>query len=40
MVGNHITVTLVQNVERFLENADRGVYRSLWDVVTTDYVHP
>jgi hypothetical protein len=40
MVGNHITITLVQNIERFLENADRGVYRSLWDVVTTDYVHP
>jgi hypothetical protein len=40
MVGNHITVTLVQNIERFLENADRGVYRNLWDVVTTDYIHP
>jgi hypothetical protein len=38
MVGTHITVTLVQNIERFLENADRGVYRNLWDVVTTDYV--
>jgi hypothetical protein len=39
MVGNHITVTLVQNIARFLENAERGMYRTLWDVVTTDYVH-
>jgi hypothetical protein len=38
MVGTHITVTLVQNIERFLVNADRGIYRNLWDVVTTDYV--
>jgi hypothetical protein len=40
MVGNHITVTLVQNIETFLENADRGAYSNLWDVVTTDYIHP
>jgi len=39
MVGDHITVTLVQNVETFLNNADEGRYRSLWDVVTVDYAH-
>ena len=39
MVGDHITVTLVQNVETFLNNADEGRYRSLWDVVTIDYAH-
>jgi hypothetical protein len=39
MVGDHITVTLVQNVEAFLNNADEGRYRSLWDVVTVDYAH-
>jgi hypothetical protein len=30
---------LVQNVEAFLNNADEGRYRSLWDVVTFDYAH-
>ena len=39
MVGDHITVTLVQNVATFLNNADEGRYRSLWDVVTLDYAH-
>ena len=39
MVGDHITVTLVQNVQTFLNNAHEGRYRSLWDVVTLDYAH-
>ncbi len=34
MVGDHITVTLVQSIQKFLENVDRGVYVNLWDVVT------
>jgi hypothetical protein len=36
MVGDHITVTLVQNMERFLHNVDQGRYRDLWDVVTLE----
>jgi hypothetical protein len=36
MIGNHITVTLVQNIRKFLDNADRGLYRDLWDVVTVN----
>ena len=35
MVDDHITITLVQNIERFLDNAGAGRYRNLWDVVTT-----
>lgn len=34
MVGDHITVTLVQNIHAFLRNVRRGRYHSLWDVVT------
>jgi hypothetical protein len=39
MVGNHITVTLVHKLRTFLDNAERGTYHSLWDVVTTDYLN-
>jgi hypothetical protein len=39
MIGDHITVTLVQNIETFLNNADEGRYRNLWDIVTLDYAH-
>jgi hypothetical protein len=39
MVGDHITVTLVQNIQTFLNNAEDGRYRNLWDVVTLDYAH-
>ena len=39
MVGDHITVSLVQNIQTFLDNAEEGRYRSLWDVVTLDYEH-
>ncbi len=38
MLNDHITVTLVQNTMNFLHNFDDGLYRSLWDVVTLDYV--
>lgn len=34
MVDDHITVTLVQNIERFLESERAGRYQTLWDVVT------
>ena len=36
MVGDHITVSLVQNVHDFLRNARAGRYSSLWDVVTIE----
>jgi len=36
MVGDHITVTLVQSIHSFLRNARAGRYRNLWDVVTDD----
>lgn len=36
MIGDHITVTLVQNISRFLQNVDQGRYRDLWDVVTIE----
>ena len=36
MIANHITVSLVQNIRKFLDNADRGLYRNLWDVVTVN----
>ncbi len=36
MIGNHITVSLVQNIRKFLDNADHGLYRDLWDVVTVN----
>ncbi|MFQ5790446.1 MAG: hypothetical protein ACE5JI_08230 [Acidobacteriota bacterium] len=39
MVGDHITVSLVQKTQNFLDNADRGLYQNLWDVVTLDYTH-
>ncbi len=39
MVGNHITVTLVHKIRTFLDNAEQGIYHSLWDVVTTDYLN-
>jgi hypothetical protein len=38
MVDNHITVTLVHKIRTFLDNAEQGIYHSLWDVVTTDYL--
>ncbi len=37
MVGDHITVTLVQHMGSFLRNVDHERYRTLWDVVTLDY---
>jgi hypothetical protein len=36
MVGDHITVTLVQNIHAFLRNFRQGRYHSLWDVVTVE----
>jgi hypothetical protein len=36
MVGDHITVSLVQNIHAFLRNAREGRYQSLWDVVTVE----
>lgn len=36
MVGDHITVTLVQNIHAFLRNARAGRYHTLWDVVTLE----
>lgn len=36
MVGDHITVTLVQSIHSFLRNARANRYRNLWDVVTAD----
>jgi hypothetical protein len=36
MVGDHITVTLVQSIHSFLRNARAERYRNLWDVVTAD----
>jgi hypothetical protein len=36
MVGDHITVSLVQNIHAFLRNARAGRYKTLWDVVTIE----
>jgi hypothetical protein len=36
MIGDHITVSLVQPIRPFLQNFARGRYRDLWDVVTLD----
>ncbi len=36
MVGDHITVTLVQNIHAFLRNVRAGRYHTLWDVVTVE----
>jgi hypothetical protein len=36
MVGDHITVTLVQSIHAFLRNARAGRYHTLWDVVTIE----
>lgn len=36
MVGDHITVSLVQNIHAFLRNAKAGRYKTLWDVVTVE----
>jgi hypothetical protein len=36
MVDDHITVSLVQNIHKFLRNARAGRYHSLWDVVTAE----
>jgi hypothetical protein len=36
MVGDHITISLLQNIHAFLRNARAGRYRTLWDVVTAD----
>lgn len=36
MVGDHITVSLVQGIHTFLRSARDGHYRTLWDVVTAE----
>lgn len=35
MVGDHITISLVQNIQHLLESAADGHYRTHWDVVTS-----
>jgi len=36
MVGDHITVSLVQSIHSFLRHARAGRFRNLWDVVTAE----
>ena len=34
MVDDHITVSLVQEIQHVLNNESAGKYQTLWDVVT------
>ncbi|HSR51835.1 MAG TPA: hypothetical protein VLV83_13480 [Acidobacteriota bacterium] len=41
-IAGHLSVSLVQNIERFLQIAEDEPYRNYWDLVARDYIpsHP